>query len=156
MTRKANACLMAFAAGLLCGCLPVGWARGPDDQLFSGDPGAPGNPEAGNWLLYRRTYDGHGFSPLRQINTDNVKDLAPVWTFSTGVVEGHEAPPMVNNGVMFVTTPGMQVLALNAVTGDLIWRYKADLPPIYSSCTRPIAGSRCGATSSISRPSMRG
>ena len=42
------------------------------------------NPEAGNWLLYRRTYDSHGFSPLRQINTDTVKDLVPVWTFSTG------------------------------------------------------------------------
>ncbi len=52
----------------------------------------------------------------------------PVWTFATGVVEGHEAPPMVNNGVMFVTTPGMQVLALNAATGDLIWRYKEKLP----------------------------
>jgi outer membrane protein assembly factor BamB len=45
-------------------------------------------------------------------------------------------------------------LALNA-TGDLIWRYKAELPPIYSSCIRQIAGSPCGATSSISRPSMR-
>jgi alcohol dehydrogenase (cytochrome c) len=86
------------------------------------------NPEAGNWLLYRRTYDGHGFSPLRQINSDNVKDLVPVWTFATGVVEGHESPPMVNNGMMFVTTPGMQVLALDAATGDLIWRYKEKLP----------------------------
>src|SRR5215471_8577987 len=86
------------------------------------------NPEVGNWLLYRRTYDGHGFSPLHQINTDNVKDLVPVWSFATGMVEGHEAPPMVNNGVMFVTTPGMQVLALNAATGDLIWRYKEKLP----------------------------
>ena len=86
------------------------------------------NPEVGNWLLYRRTYDGHGFSPLHQINTDNVKDLMPVWTFATGMVEGHESPPMVNNGIMFVTTPGMQVLALNAATGDLIWRYKEKLP----------------------------
>ncbi len=86
------------------------------------------NPEAGNWLLYRRTYNGHGFSPLKQINTENVKSLVPVWTFSTGVLEGHEAPPMVNNGVMFVTTPQNQVLALNAKTGDLIWRYKHKMP----------------------------
>lgn len=86
------------------------------------------NPEPGNWLLYRRTYDGHGFSPLHQINSENVKDLVPVWTFATGVVEGHEAPPMVNNGLMFVTTPEMQVLALDAATGDLIWRYKEKLP----------------------------
>jgi alcohol dehydrogenase (cytochrome c) len=86
------------------------------------------NPEAGNWLLYRRTYDGHGFSPLHQINADNVKDLVPLWSFATGQVEGHEAPPMVNNGIMYVTTPGMQVLALNAATGELIWRYKEKLP----------------------------
>ncbi|HST75036.1 MAG TPA: methanol/ethanol family PQQ-dependent dehydrogenase [Acetobacteraceae bacterium] len=86
------------------------------------------NPEPGNWLLYRRTYDGHGFSPLKQINTTNIKNLVPVWTFSTGVIEGHEAPPMVNNGVMFVATPYGQVLALNAKTGDPIWRYKHQLP----------------------------
>ena len=86
------------------------------------------NPEAGNWLLYRRDYNGQGFSPLKQVNAQNVKQLRPVWTFSTGVKEGHEAPPMVNNGVMFVTTPYGQVLALNAKTGDLIWRYQHTLP----------------------------
>jgi alcohol dehydrogenase (cytochrome c) len=86
------------------------------------------NPEPGNWLLYRRSYNGQGFSPLKQITAENVKSLVPVWTFSTGVNEGHEAPPMVNNGVMFVATPYGQVLALNAKTGDLIWRYKHALP----------------------------
>ena len=86
------------------------------------------NPEPGNWLLYRRTYDGQGYSPLDQINTSNVKNLVPVWTFSTGVTEGHEAPPIVNNGVMFIATPQAQVIALDAKTGDQIWRYKHALP----------------------------
>jgi len=86
------------------------------------------NPEPGNWMHYRRTYDGQGYSPLDQINTSNVKGLVPVWTFSTGVVEGHEAPPIVNNGVMFVATPEGQVIALNAKTGDEYWRYKRKLP----------------------------
>jgi alcohol dehydrogenase (cytochrome c) len=86
------------------------------------------NPEPGNWLLYRHSYNGQGFSPLKQINTENVASLTPVWTFSTGVNEGHEAPPMVNNGVMYVATPYGQVIALNAATGDLIWRYKHALP----------------------------
>jgi len=120
--------LMACAAGLL-GSMATPWAAA--EQISSYAPVTQQrleNPEAGNWLLYRRTYDGHGFSPLRQINSDNVKDLVPVWTFATGVVEGHESPPMVNNGMMFVTTPGMQVLALDAATGDLIWRYKEKLP----------------------------
>ena len=44
------------------------------------------NPEPGNWMLYRRTYDGQGYSPLNQINTSNVKNLTPLWTFSTGRV----------------------------------------------------------------------
>ena len=79
-------------------------------------------------MLYRRTYDGQGYSPLDQINTSNVKNLTPVWTFSTGVIEGHEAPPIVNNGVMFVATPMGQVIALNAKTGDEYWRYKRQLP----------------------------
>ena len=37
-------------------------------------------------MLYRRTYDGQGYSPLEQINTSNVKNLTPMWTFSTGVI----------------------------------------------------------------------
>ncbi len=86
------------------------------------------NPEPGNWLLYRRTYDGHAYSPLDKINTGNVSRLTPVWTFSTGVGEGHQAPLIVNNGVAFVTTPQNQVLAMNAKTGELIWRYKKQLP----------------------------
>lgn len=86
------------------------------------------SPEPGSWLLYRRTYDGHGYSPLDEINTGNVKNLTPVWTFSTGVGDGHEAPPIVNKGIMFVATPQAQVIAIDAKTGDLIWRYKRDLP----------------------------
>src|SRR5262252_6548165 len=85
-------------------------------------------PEPQNWLMYRGTYDGWGYSPLDQIKTTNVKKLMPVWSFSTGVLEGHQAPPIVNNGVMFVTTPQNQILALNAKTGDLLWRYKKELP----------------------------
>jgi alcohol dehydrogenase (cytochrome c) len=86
------------------------------------------NPEPANWLLFRRTYDGWGYSPLEQINRDNVSRLQPVWTYATGQVEGHQAPPIVNNGVMFVATPGNQVLALEAKTGNLLWRYRRPFP----------------------------
>src|SRR5947199_4865571 len=85
-------------------------------------------PEDGDWLMYRRTYDGWGYSPLSQITPDNVKALQPVWTFATGVTNGHEAPPIVNNGVMFVSTPGNQVIAIDAKRGDQLWRYKRSLP----------------------------
>src|SRR5262245_26562591 len=69
-------------------------------------------PEDANWLLFRRTYDGWGYSPLSQITPSNADRLQLVWTFATGQVEGHQAPPIVNNGVMFVATPGNQVIAL--------------------------------------------
>jgi len=81
------------------------------------------NPEPQNWLMYRGNYSGWGYSPLDQITPANVKKLVPVWTFSTGVTEGHQSPPIVNNGIMFITTPQQQVFALDAKTGDLLWRY---------------------------------
>ena len=78
--------------------------------------------------MYRRTYDGWGYSPLAQITPANVGRLKLVWTLATGQVEGHEAPPIVDNGVMFVATPGNQVLAIDAKTGNLLWRYKRPIP----------------------------
>jgi alcohol dehydrogenase (cytochrome c) len=85
-------------------------------------------PDAADWLMVRRTYDGWGYSPLKQITAANVSRLEPVWTFATGQENGHEAPPIVNNGVMFVATPGNQVIALDGKSGQLIWRYRRPLP----------------------------
>ena len=78
--------------------------------------------------MYRRTYDSWGYSPLDQITTANVDRLVPAWTFSTGVNSGHQAPVQVHDGVMFASTPGSQVLALDARTGDLLWRYIREEP----------------------------
>src|SRR5271154_4601674 len=86
------------------------------------------NPEPQNWLMTRGNYQGWSYSALDQINTKNVKNLVPVWSVSTGVDSGHEAPPIVNNGVMFVATPYSQVMALDAATGEFLWRYKHKLP----------------------------
>jgi alcohol dehydrogenase (cytochrome c) len=55
-------------------------------------------PEDGNWFHFRRTYDGWGYSPLKEITPENVSRLQPVWSMATGQVEGHQAPPIVNNG----------------------------------------------------------
>jgi alcohol dehydrogenase (cytochrome c) len=85
-------------------------------------------PEDGDWLMYRRTYNGWGYSPLSQITTENAGRLKPVWTLATGQIEGHQAPPMVNNGIMFVATPGNQVLAVDAKSGDVLWRFKRPIP----------------------------
>ena len=49
------------------------------------------NPSDSDWPMIRRTYDGWGYSPLRPIDTDNVKRLQPAWIFSTGAENGREA-----------------------------------------------------------------
>ncbi len=85
-------------------------------------------PGDADWLMIRRTYDGWGFSPLAQITAANVSRLQRVWMLETGAINGHEAPPLINNGVMFVATPGNQVMALEAITGRVLWRYQRALP----------------------------
>jgi alcohol dehydrogenase (cytochrome c) len=91
-----------------------------DDRLL--------NPEPENWLMFRRTYDGQGYSPLDEINADNVGNLRFAWSMSTGLTEGHQSPPIVNNGIMFVTTPLNHVIAVDAATGDGLWEYSRQLP----------------------------
>ncbi len=85
-------------------------------------------PEEQNWLMIRRTYDGWGFSPLADIDKDNVGRLQQVWRVPTDELKVHEAAPVVNDGVMFISTPNNQVMALNAVTGELLWRYRRPRP----------------------------
>ena len=86
------------------------------------------NPEPSNWLQYRGNYAGWGYSPLDKINVKNVGRLELAWALTTGQTEGHQAPPIVNNGYMYVTTPGAQVIAMDAKTGKELWRYKKELP----------------------------
>ena len=103
-----------------------------DDRLI--------NPEEHNWLSYRGTLDGWGYSKLDQINDANIEELQPVWSFSTGVLGGHESPPIVNDGVMFITTPGNFLYAIEAATGDLLWRYQHNLPENYIAFHRTNRG----------------
>lgn len=85
-------------------------------------------PEAQNWLQYRGTYNGWGYSPLKQINDKNVGKMQLAWSFNTGALEGHQSPPIVNGDYMYITTPGNQIIALDPKTGQEIWRYKKELP----------------------------
>jgi alcohol dehydrogenase (cytochrome c) len=87
------------------------------------------NPEPGNWLMVRRTYDGWGYSPLNQITTANVSRLKPVWGVLTGEGRVHESAPIVNNGVMFVSTPNNQVIAMDVKAGNILWRYRRPRAP---------------------------
>jgi alcohol dehydrogenase (cytochrome c) len=85
------------------------------------------DPPASDWLMWRRTYNGWGYSPLDQINKDNVKNLQVAWTWSM-VSDATETTPIVHDGVLYIFNYSNKIQALNAVTGDLIWEYKRDLP----------------------------
>src|SRR5512142_2985066 len=85
-------------------------------------------PEDGNWPMIRRTYDGWGYSPLDQITPANVARLKLVWSSTTGEGRAHEAAPVMNNGVIFITTPFNQVIAFDGTTGTILWRYRRPRP----------------------------
>jgi alcohol dehydrogenase (cytochrome c) len=85
------------------------------------------HPDPADWLMWRRTYDGYGFSPLDQITRQNVKNLQVAWTWS--LTNGAtESTPIVHDGVLYIWNYVDKVQALNAATGDLIWEYRRDLP----------------------------
>ncbi len=86
------------------------------------------HPEAGDWLMYRRTYDGWGFSPLKQITSSNIHSLSLAWSMSTDLLGAHETTAIVNHGRMFITTPQNNIIALDAKTGTQLWRYARKYP----------------------------
>jgi len=98
--------------------------------------------EPQNWLTYYGAYDGQRFSPLDQINADNVSKLKPEWVFqcaSTGLHSGastyaFEASPLVVDGVMFVTGWDGWIWAVDARNGAELWRYKHASPFDVSLC----------------------
>ena len=89
--------------------------------------------EPQNWLTYYGAYDGQRYSPLDQINTENVKKLKPAWVFQCGSVGLHsgkstysfEASPLVVDGIMFVSGWDGWVWALDARTGNMLWQVQA-------------------------------
>jgi quinohemoprotein ethanol dehydrogenase len=91
---------------------------GPDNAML-----ANAQNEASEWLTYGRDYAEQRFSPLNQINTNNVTDLGVAWTYDTGEVRGHEASPLVKDGVMYFTLPWSIVVAVDARTGAEKWRF---------------------------------
>ncbi|HZU16693.1 MAG TPA: PQQ-binding-like beta-propeller repeat protein, partial [Candidatus Dormibacteraeota bacterium] len=98
--------------------------------------------EPQNWLTYYGAYDGQRYSPLDQINVQNVRRLAPAWVFQAGAfgmlsgasTYSFEAAPIVVDGVMFVSGWDGWVWALDARTGQELWRYKHAIPFDTSLC----------------------
>jgi PQQ-dependent dehydrogenase (methanol/ethanol family) len=85
------------------------------------------NPAAADWLMWRRTLDSWGYSPLDQVNRENVDQLRMVWTRDLAVGTG-EITPLAYNGVLYVPQVSDVIQAIDAVSGDLIWEYSRDIP----------------------------
>ncbi len=127
--------------GIVCGLTLS--AMGAQAQLSDFEPVTDAvleNPSDADWLQWRRTYDGWAYSPLDQINRENVGNLQLVW--SRALNPGQlELIPLVYDGVMYLPHPGGVIEAVDATTGDLIWQYRREPPEGRSgySGTRNIA-----------------
>jgi PQQ-dependent dehydrogenase (methanol/ethanol family) len=85
--------------------------------------------EPGNWMSHGRTYSEQRFSPLKQINDQNVGQLGLAWYVDLDIRRGQEATPIVVDGVMYFSTAWSKVFAVNAATGEKLWSYDPKVPP---------------------------
>ena len=85
------------------------------------------NPDPADWPMWRRTLDGWGYSPLDEVNRDNVGELQMAW--SRALPAGtQEVTPLAYGGVVYMPTVSDIIQALDATTGDLVWEYRRNLP----------------------------
>ena len=90
--------------------------------------------EPDNWLMYSGTFSSQRFSRLDQIHTGNVGDLELKWTYQIPVVDRAETTPLVVDGVMFITEAPSNLVAVDAATGGVFWRYDHELPEDLRLC----------------------
>ena len=124
-SRSSHAALVMLSAVLLACAAPSLHAQSsavtPVTDVTLQDP----PPE--DWLMWRRTLNGWGYSPLDQVDRDNVGTLRMVW--SRGLGPGlQQGTPLVHDGVLYMPNPQDVIQALDAATGDLRWEYRRDRP----------------------------
>src|SRR5213594_2978229 len=110
------------------------------------------NPTSGDWLNWRRTDNAWGYSPLDQVNRQNVNQLQLAWSWAMDDTGANEATPLVYDGIMYLPNPRGVIQALDAATGDLIWEYRPGMeaaPPARSP------NPNSGEQTSIPRQSQR-
>ena len=121
-------CASLLAAALLLATAgPVAAQSSTDTDFVPVTDAMLQDPADGDWLMWRRTLDGWGYSPLDQIDRDNVGDLRMVWTraLAPGAQQG---TPIAYGGTLYMPNPNDVIQAIDAVTGDLRWEYRRDIP----------------------------
>jgi glucose dehydrogenase len=117
--------LFAFVLILTAGLTVAAQSQAPfvpvtDEMLWK--------PNPADWLMWRRTLDSWGYSPLNEVNRNNVSRLKMMWTRGIGTGRTQEATPLVYNGTMYIPNPGDVIMAMDAKTGDLKWEYRRKYP----------------------------
>lgn len=133
--------IRCFLSGLLLGGSIAGCEFGEENFAGEASKSTPltedgisasriigANKEPENWLSHGRTYSEQRFSPLEEITDANVNRLGLAWAFDMGTRRGLEATPLVEKGIMYTTGTWSVVYALNAVTGEIIWRHDPRVP----------------------------
>ena len=97
------------------------------------------NPK-GEWLNHGRTYKEQRYSPLTDINKNNVNELDLAWSFKFDTARGMEATPILHDGVLYVSTGWSHVHAIDARSGDELWHYDAKVPKsqLAKTCCGPV------------------
>lgn len=129
MTNPKLSTVSCLLIAMACTWQPGVIAQPDNTNLLAGLPPVTNemllNPPAGDWLMWRRTWDTYGFSPLDQITRDNVGSLTEA--FRVPLEPGSNTPtPLVNNGVMFLLNGDDTLFAMDASSGELLWSYHHD------------------------------
>ena len=96
-----------------------------------------GTSNYANWLMYGGNYESWRFSPLTDIDRQNVKKLQAAWVFQTGIPAQLQASPVVADGVLYLTAAYNKLFALDAVTGEMRWKDDHPLPNDLRICCGP-------------------
>ena len=121
--------MSARAVSLAAFCLAAAFATQAAEREFRPVTDAMlRNPDPADWLMWRRTFDAWGYSPLDRINRGNVANLKLAWSIDLDAAPSQEGTPLVHDGVMYFPNPSDHTLALDAATGKLLWEHRRALP----------------------------
>jgi len=124
------ACLIVLAGV----AVPIAQQTPPPGPVTQQDLLAGLKADGASWLTFGGNYSNHRYSPLTQINPQNVNRLQPQWTFQTGTLGNFESTTIVRDNILYVTGPQNVNWAIDARSGRQIWRYRRELPPNLTAC----------------------
>jgi glucose dehydrogenase len=117
---------ICVALGATLGCL-MGAQQMREHAQELANVNAPASSSDRDWNTYDGDVSGNHYSPLAQINRTNVRNLKTAWIYNTGERGGLQTNPLIVDRVMYAYTPSQKIVALNAVTGKLIWNFDSGI-----------------------------